>query len=110
VGDFTTAYKTKYGYDPGYHAAGGYAAGLIFQKAFEDAASVDADKLRAALDKMDLLTFYGHIKFSTDAKTHGKQIGHDMVYIQWQKDASGKLVKQVVWPLEGKSADAQLRK
>jgi branched-chain amino acid transport system substrate-binding protein len=29
-----------------------------------------------------------------------------MVYIQWQKDAQGDLVKQVVWPAEGKSAEA----
>ena len=55
---------------------------------------------------MDLLTFYGHVKFDTSAEAHGLQIGHEMVYIQWQKDAQGKLVKQVVWPLEGKSADA----
>jgi hypothetical protein len=34
------------------------------------------------------------------------QIGHSMVYIQWQEDNSGSLVKQVVWPLEGATADA----
>jgi hypothetical protein len=28
-----------------------------------------------------------------------------MVLAQWQKDKSGKLVKQVVWPLAGKSAN-----
>ena len=28
-----------------------------------------------------------------------------MVLAQWQKDKSGKLEKQVVWPLAGKSAD-----
>jgi hypothetical protein len=55
------------------------------------------------------MTFYGHIKFSTDAKTHGKQTVHSMVYIQWQKDSSGKLVKQIVWPVEAKSADGMLR-
>jgi hypothetical protein len=27
-----------------------------------------------------------------------------MVLAQWQKDKSGKLVKEVVWPLAGKSA------
>ncbi|MBI4758078.1 MAG: amino acid ABC transporter substrate-binding protein [Chloroflexi bacterium] len=110
VADFTSAYKTKYGYEPSYHSAGGYAAGLIFQKGLEEADSVDAEKVKTALDRLDLLTFFGHIKFDTAAKTHGKQIGHEMVYVQWQKDAAGKLVKPVVWPLEGKSADAQLRK
>jgi branched-chain amino acid transport system substrate-binding protein len=47
---------------------------------------------------MDMTIFFGHIKFDTSAEQHGLQIGHEMVYIQWQKDASGNLVKQVIWP------------
>jgi ABC-type branched-subunit amino acid transport system substrate-binding protein len=107
---FTAAYKAKYNAPPSYHSAGGYAAGLVLQRGLEDAGSTDPDKVRAALDKLDFLTFFGHTKFSTDAKTHGKQIAHDMVYVQWLKDSSGKLGTQIVWPLEAKSADAQLRK
>ena len=76
----------------------------------EDASSTDPDKIKAAFDKLDLMTFFGHIKFSTDSKTHGKQAGHDMVLIQWQKDASGNLTKQIVFPLNAKTADAQVRK
>ncbi len=108
--DFTKDYKAKYNEEPSYHSAGGYVAALILQKAIEDAGSTKPDQVRAALDKMDLLTFYGRVKFSTEAKTHGKQVAHDMVYMQWQKDASGKLVKQMVWPLEAKTADWQPRK
>jgi hypothetical protein len=48
---------------------------------------------------------FGYLKFDTTAEAHGLQIGHSMVYIQWQKDASGSLVKQVVWPAEGRSAE-----
>jgi branched-chain amino acid transport system substrate-binding protein len=44
--------------------------------------------------------------FDTSEEAHGLQIGHSMIYIQWQKDDAGNLVKQVVWPLEGKTADA----
>jgi len=55
---------------------------------------------------MNLLTFYGGVKFDTSAEAHGLQLTHEMVYIQWQKDTGGALVKQVVWPAEGKSADA----
>lgn len=106
VADFVKAYKAKYGEDPAYHAAGGYAAGLILQKAIEDAGSLDTDKVKAALEALDVLTFYGRVKFDTSAEAHGLQVAHEMVYIQWQKDASGKLIKQVVWPPEGKSADA----
>lgn len=104
--DFVSAYKTAFGEDPSYHAAGGYAAGLILQKAMETAGSLDADAMKKALDGMDMNTFFGHIKFNTSADKHGLQAGHEMVYIQWQKDASGNLVKQVVWPEAAKTADA----
>lgn len=102
--DFIKAYKAAYNEDPSYHAAGGYVAGLILQKGIETAGSLDPAAIKAALDGVDMMTFYGHIKFDTSAASHGLQIGHSMVYIQWQKDASGKLVKQVVWPAEGKTA------
>jgi branched-chain amino acid transport system substrate-binding protein len=107
---FTSAYRAMFNSAPSYHSAGGYAAGLVLQKALEDAGSTEPAKIKAALDKMDLMTFFGHIKFSTEAKTHGKQTAHDMVYIQWQKGTDGKLAVQVVWPAEAKTADALLRK
>jgi branched-chain amino acid transport system substrate-binding protein len=107
---FTTAYRAMFNAPPSYHSAGGYAAGLVLQKALEDAGSIDPAKVKAAMDKLDLMTFFGHIKFSTDAKTHGKQIAHDMVYIQWQKGSDSKLATQVVWPTEAKTADLLLRK
>jgi branched-chain amino acid transport system substrate-binding protein len=110
VKDFISGYTAKYNAPPSYHSAGGYATGLILQKAIEDANSVDPAQIKAALDKMNVMTFYGVVQFSTDAKTHGKQVAHTMVYMQWQKDASGKLVPQIVWPLSAKSADAILRK
>jgi len=53
---------------------------------------------------VDLLTFFGHIKFDTTAEAHGLQVGHSMVYIQWQGDATN-LAKQVVWPQEGATAE-----
>ena len=107
---FVKGYTAKFNAPPSYHSAGGYAAGLTLQKAIEDAGSSDTEKVRAALDKLDVLTLFGHLKFSTDPKTHGKQIAHDMVYVQWQKDAAGKLATQVIWPTEAKSAPALLRK
>jgi ABC-type branched-subunit amino acid transport system substrate-binding protein len=104
--DFVSAYKAAYGEDPSYHAAGGYVAGLILQKGIETAGSLDTEAIKAALDGVDIMTFFGHITFDTSAESHGLQTGHSMVYIQWQKDTSGTLVKQVVWPAEGKTADA----
>ena len=103
VADYEAAYE---GEEPSYHSAGGYVAGLILQKAIEDADSIDTMDIKAALDGMDMVTFYGRIKFETSPEAHGLQIGHDMVYIQWQHDEAGNLVKQVVWPLGGATADA----
>jgi len=103
--EFVAAYESAYDEEPSYHSAGGYAAGLILQKAIEDADSTDPAAIKAALDSMDVLTFFGHTKFDTTAEAHGLQIGHSMVYIQWQKDADGNLVKQVVWPQEGATAE-----
>lgn len=102
--EFVSAYEAAYdGEEPSYHSAGGYAAGLILQKAIMDADSTDPEAVGAALDAMDLLTFFGHIKFDTTADAHGLQIGHSMVYIQWQDNGDG-LAKQVVWPAEGATA------
>jgi len=104
--DFTKAYQAKHdGKDPSYHVAGGYAAGLLLQKAIETAGSVDPAKIKAALDATDVMIFFGHEKFDTSADAHGLQIGHDMILIQWQKDGD-KLVKQVVWPEAGATANA----
>jgi branched-chain amino acid transport system substrate-binding protein len=109
VADFVSRYTSKYGEAPSYHAAGGYAAGVMLQKAIEETGGTDAAKIAAALDASDVLTFYGRVKFSTDAKTHGKQEGHNMVYMQWQKGADGKFTSQIVFPTEAKTAEVQAR-
>ncbi|WP_293174961.1 amino acid ABC transporter substrate-binding protein [Oceanithermus sp.] len=102
--EFVKMYEEAYGKTPAYRAAGGFAAGLVLQRAIMDAGSLDAAKVRAALDKMDLTIFFGKIKFSTDPASHGLQLGHDMVQIQWQKK-DGKLMKEIVWPLDAKTSD-----
>jgi branched-chain amino acid transport system substrate-binding protein len=103
--DFAKAYTGKYNAPPSYESAGGYASGLILQRAIEQAGGVDTGKVAAALNTTDLTTFYGRTKFSTVASEHGLQVGHTIFLAQWQNDKSGKLVKQVIWPLAGKSAD-----
>ena len=103
--DFAAAYQTAYGDPPTYHAAGGYAAGLLLQKAMLNAGTTDPAKVKAALEAMNLFTFYGSIKFDTSAEAHGLQISHQMVVAQWQNDASGKLVRQVIWPADVATAD-----
>jgi branched-chain amino acid transport system substrate-binding protein len=105
VPEFLKLYEAKYGKEePSYHSAGGYAAGLILQKAIETAGSTDTDKVQAAMDKEDMYTFYGRIKFNTTPKLHGLQEGHEMIYIQWQKDKQGKPEKAAVWPTAAATA------
>jgi branched-chain amino acid transport system substrate-binding protein len=101
---FTKEFTDKFKIAPGYHAAGGYAAGIILQHAIEQANSIDPNKVTEALNKMDVTTFFGLTKFATDAKDHGLQIGHQMVLAQWQKKG-GKLVKEIVWPDAAKTAN-----
>jgi ABC-type branched-subunit amino acid transport system substrate-binding protein len=101
--EFVDEYMAKYDEEPSYHSAGGYAAGLILQKAIMDAGSYDPEAVKQALDNMDMLTFYGRIKFDTSAESHGLQIGHSMVYVQWQD--GDNLHKEVVWPAEGATAE-----
>jgi ABC-type branched-subunit amino acid transport system substrate-binding protein len=102
--DFAAAYNAAYGDDPTYHAAGGYAAGLVLQKAIQDADSVDPEAVKAALNAMNIFTFYGGIQFDTSAEAHGLQISHQMVVAQWQKNDAGELVRQVIWPTDVASA------
>ena len=102
--DFAKAYTAKYNAPPSYESAGGYASGLILQRAIEQAGGTDTAKVADALNKTDITTFYGRTKFSTAASDHGLQVGHQMVLAQWQTK-SGQLVKEVVWPLAAKSAN-----
>jgi ABC-type branched-subunit amino acid transport system substrate-binding protein len=103
--EFVNDYQASYSEEPSYHSAGGYIAGLILQKAIEQAGTLDTPSVKAALDSMDVLTFFGHIKFDNTPENHGLQRGHSMVYIQWNKNSAGVLEKQVVWPAEGKTAN-----
>ncbi len=103
--EFAKAYEAKYKTPPSYESAGGYAAGLVLQRALEQAGTVDTAKVAAALNATDTVTFFGQVKFATAPGEHGLQIGHTMVLAQWQKDKSGHLVKQVVWPIAGKTAN-----
>jgi branched-chain amino acid transport system substrate-binding protein len=102
--DFDKAYSAKYNAPPSYESAGGYASGLILQHAIEQAGSTDTAKVAQALNNTDLTTFWGKTKFATASNEHGLQVGHTMILAQWQKEKSGKLVKQVVWPPDAKSA------
>src|SRR5579863_2581509 len=101
--EFAKAFQDKFHAKADYHAASGYTSGVVLQRAIEQAGSLDTDKVAAALNSMDITTFFGRVKFLTDAGHHGLQEAHKMVLAQWQ-NVNGKLGRQVVWPEAAQSA------
>jgi branched-chain amino acid transport system substrate-binding protein len=90
--EFFDAYQKEFpGADFSYHSAGGYGGCQILVEAIKRAGSLDGEKIRDAILKMDLNTVYGGFKVDPD----GFQIAHKMVTFQWQ---DGK--KVIVWPDE----------
>ncbi|MHB8509808.1 MAG: amino acid ABC transporter substrate-binding protein [Candidatus Dormibacteria bacterium] len=67
VSDYVAAYKKKFNSsdDPDYHVAESTAACLAFQKALENAGSLDPAKVRDALASLDVMTFFGELKFDS---------------------------------------------
>lgn len=103
--EFAATYEAAYGDPPTYHVAGGYAAGLILQKAIIDADAVDPEAVKAALNAMNLMTFFGGTKFDTSEEAHGLQLAHAMVLAQWQKNDAGDLVREIIAPADVATAD-----
>ena len=67
VSDYVKAYEKKYSSSepPDYHVAESTAACLAFEKAMENAGSLDPTKVRDALASLDVMTFFGQIKFDS---------------------------------------------
>src|SRR5215510_8441138 len=88
--DFAEAHKKEFpGADLSYHSASGYAGCRILVEAVKKAGSLDGEKIRAEILKLDMNTVYGAFKVDAD----GFQLTHKMVLFQWQE---GK--KAIVWP------------
>lgn len=67
VKDYVAAYQKKFSAtdNPDYHVAESTAGCLAFQKAIENAGSLDPAKVRDALAALDVMTFAGVIKFDS---------------------------------------------
>ena len=90
--DYAKLFESIYKYDPPYQAAESSAALLVYKEAFERANSFDKDKVRDALAKTDMQTFYGGIKFN-DA---GQNTSKPMVLFQVQ-DGKNNVVAPIKW-------------
>ena len=79
------------GTDISYHSAGGYGGCQVLVEAIKRAGSLDGEKIREAILKLDFNTVYGGFKVDQD----GFQVSHKMVMFQWQEGR-----KVIVWPDE----------
>jgi branched-chain amino acid transport system substrate-binding protein len=87
--EYAKAFEAVYHHRPDYHNAESTAACLAFQYALQAAGTLDTEKVRDALAKLDVTTFYGIIKFDN----RGMNVYKPMVTNQIQ---NGRLV--TVWP------------
>ena len=93
-------FKDVFGYNPPYQAAESSAALLVWKDAFERANTLDKDKVRDALSKTEMQTFYGNIKFSPA----GQNIAKPMVLFQVRCEGD-KCENKVVAPTKWASAE-----
>ena len=94
--EFDKDFNQTFGYTPPYQAAESAAALLVWKDAFERAGTTDKDKVRDALAKTDMQTFYGNIKFG-DA---GQNIAKPMVLFQVRctgDECENKVVAPTKW-------------
>ncbi len=90
--EFVESYRKEFpGAELSYHSASGYGGCQVLTEAIRRAGSLDSEKVRDAILKMDLNTVFGAFKVDRD----GFQVAHKMVMFQWQ---DGK--KVIVWPDE----------
>lgn len=87
--DFLDRYRSKFKRDPVYHSAAGYAGCVIYLEAVRRAGTLDSDRVRETLLKLEMRTPFGDYKVDQD----GFQVAHKMIILQWQ---DGK--KVTVWP------------
>ena len=90
--EYAKLFEKEFNYAPPYQAAESSAAVLVYADAFQRAGSLDQKKVRDALAKTNLQTFYGPVKFD---KT-GKNTAKPMVLYQVQ-DGKYKVVAPTRW-------------
>ncbi len=89
-------YNAAFGYAPPYQSAESSAALLVWKTAFEKANSFNTEKVRNALAKTNMQTFYGNIKFSST----GQNVAKPMVLFQVRcqgKKCENKVVAPTKW-------------
>jgi branched-chain amino acid transport system substrate-binding protein len=66
--NFVKLFHDRYKSDPDYGQASAAVCGALFQMAIERAGSLDRDKVRDELAKLDVMTFWGPVKFGPNGQ------------------------------------------
>jgi branched-chain amino acid transport system substrate-binding protein len=66
--NFVKLFKAKYNSEPDYGQASAALCGALFQMAIEKAGSLDRDKVRDELARLDVVTFFGPVKFGANGQ------------------------------------------
>lgn len=90
--DYAARFQKEFAYEPPYQAAESTAAVLVFVDAIQRAGSLDRERVRDALAKTDLMTFYGPVNFDQS----GKNVAKSMVLYQVQ-DGEYEVVAPTQW-------------
>jgi branched-chain amino acid transport system substrate-binding protein len=90
--DYARLFEKEFSYPAPYQAAESTASVLVFADAFARAGSFEPDKVRDAIARTDLMTFYGPIKFDAT----GKNVAKPMVLYQ-VRDGDYKVVAPTRW-------------
>jgi len=90
--EFVESYRKEFpGAELSYHSAQGYGGCQVLMEAIRRAGSLDSERLRDAILKLDFNTVFGAFKVDPD----GFQIAQKNVLFQWQ---DGR--KVIVWPTD----------
>jgi branched-chain amino acid transport system substrate-binding protein len=93
IKEFIEHFEQRFGYKPNYHAAQGYAGGLILEEAVKKAGKLDREALREQLATLDMITPYGRYKVDADGFNSGK----GLLMFQILKGE-----RRLVWPDESR--------
>ncbi len=98
--EFVKAFQQRWGREPDFHAATGYAAAQILEAAVKKARALDRDRLRDALATLETTTILPG-RYKVDES--GLQMGGQAIVVQWQEGR-----KAIIWPASLATSKAKL--
>ena len=94
--EWVERFKKRWGHDPDYHAASGWAATQVMEACVKKVGSLNREKIRHSLSSTEKMTIHGLYKVDP---VMGEQRGHEILLIQWQNG-----MKEIVYPPKYASA------